>query len=112
MHPCCLPLQAGREATQLALLQDAAGEDDWGLEGLEGRGSGGGPGGRRRRSLVDELTEAEEAALEDGLGVGGGGQVRPARVVGEGGGRGSGGGATERGKVLGWLGWGSWAVSR
>jgi hypothetical protein len=67
-------LQAGREAAQLALLQDAAGEDDWGLEGLEGRDRGG-PGGRRRRSLVEELTEQEEA-LEDGLGVGGSGQVR------------------------------------
>lgn len=58
------------DADEIALLRDLSNEDDWGLESLTTPGlstldrqlRGG------RRSLIDELTAAEEAELEAGSG--------------------------------------------
>jgi hypothetical protein len=49
---------------ELALLRDLSNEDDWGLESLAtpGLSSLDRQMGRGRRSLIDELTAAEEAA--------------------------------------------------
>jgi hypothetical protein len=47
---------------ELALLRDLSNEDDWGLESLTTPGLSNLQMGRGRRSLIDELTEAEEAA--------------------------------------------------